>query len=89
MEIKGKLTINCNRCGKSYDYSNENMNFTMTEKKGDDEHYVWEKSFNCVKCGNPISIKYEVILSPEGKVKDKKVEVKGAKVEEDSLDFSR
>ncbi len=89
MEVKGKLTINCNRCGKDYDYSEGNMNFTLSEKRGEDEVYVWGKSFNYVKCGNPISMKYEVTFSSDGEVKDKKLDINGAKVAEDSLEFTR
>lgn len=88
MEVKGKFSFDCNRCGKSYEYTSEDVDFVKTEMDGDNQWYVWEKDFNCFKCGNSISIKYEVALTPDGKVADKKVNVGGAKETGDSFIFS-
>lgn len=87
MEVKGKFTIDCERCGKSYDFLPEDVKFKPTEKKGDDQCYTWQLQYNCLRCGNPISIKYEVCVSQDGKITDKKVDVTGAKVAEDSFEF--
>lgn len=83
MEVKGKLTIDCERCGKSYDFLPEDVKF----KPANDDIYIWELKFDCLRCGNPISIRYEVHMSPDGEVKDKKLDIKGAKVKEDSFEF--
>ena len=87
MEVNGKLTINCERCGKSYDFQKEDVKFKPEGEKDGDQCYVWELNFNCLRCSNPISIRYEICLSADGKVSDKKLDIKGAKVAEDSFEF--
>ncbi len=89
MEITGKFTIDCERCGKSYDFLKEDVKFTPEEREGEDKWSVWELEYNCLRCSNPISIRYEICFSPEGEFKDKKVTVTGAKVVNDSFEFSR
>lgn len=88
IKVKGKFTIDCNRCGKSYDFLAEDIVFSPENKNGE-QTYVWEKSYNCVKCGNPISIRYEVTFASDGTINDKNVEVSGAKLISDTLEFKR
>ncbi|MCD7899046.1 MAG: hypothetical protein LUH22_03990 [Bacteroides sp.] len=88
MNVTGKISIDCARCGKNYEFLGEEVNFEKTEMRGDDQCYVWEKQYDCVKCGNPISIRYEVCISPDGKVTDKKVDVTGAKMQSDEFEFN-
>jgi len=83
MKVEGKFTIDCNRCGKSYDYAPEDVTFNLQNGE-----YVWEKKFNCVKCGNPISIRYGVTFDPDGNLEDKNVQVDGAVVVGDAFEFS-
>lgn len=83
MKVEGKFTIDCNRCGTSYDYNPEDVDFIAQGEN----YYVWEKKFNCVKCGNPISIRYAVTFAPDGTLEDKNVQVDGAKVVGDAFDF--
>jgi len=89
MKLSGKYSIACDRCGKTYDYMPDDVMFTETGEKDAEGNkwYVWEKDFDCVKCGNPIHIKYEVCLSPDDRVIEKKVDVKGAKQLDDSFKF--
>lgn len=88
MEIKGKLTIKCEKCGKTYDFLEEDVNFVKSEKKEKDPCYVWNLKFDCLRCGHPIKIQYEICVSSDGKIKEKNVNVEGAKVTEDSFTFS-
>ncbi len=87
MNVEGKLTINCERCGKSYDFLKEDVKFKESGQKDESDMYVWELDFNCLRCSNPISIKYEVYMS-DGTFKEKNLDIKGAKVAEDSFSFS-
>lgn len=88
MQVTGKFTIDCSRCGRTYDYTPEKVNFVPTEKKDGAQCYVWNEVFNCVVCSNHIEIKYEVCISDLGEVKDKKVIIAGAEIEDDSFSFS-
>lgn len=88
MEVKGNFSIDCGRCGKSYNFSDEEVDFLKSQQKnGDNDVYVWEKHYNCTKCGNGISIRYEIVISSAGEVKDKKVDVSGAVKVEDTFEF--
>lgn len=86
MQVEGKFTISCNRCGKTYDFLKEDVKFVKSEN---DNTYVWELKYNCLRCENPISIRYEVSVSSDGSIKDKKVDIEGAKVVEDTFQFSQ
>lgn len=85
MIVEGQFTIDCNRCGKSYDFTSKDVFFTKVENHPDT--YVWEKKYNCVKCGNPISIHYEVTLADDGTLIDKNLQVDGAKMVKDTFGF--
>ncbi len=86
MKVEGIFTINCSRCGKSYDFTSEEVQF-LPQGPVDEQTYVWEKKYNCVKCGNPIHIRYEISFATDGSINDKNVEVDGAKVISDSFEF--
>lgn len=88
MEVKeGKFTINCERCGKSYDFLKEDVKFNPKEKMGEEEYYAWELKYNCLRCSNPISIEYIINVSSDGQIKDKKVNISGAEIALDTFEF--
>ncbi|WP_029906050.1 hypothetical protein [Prevotella sp. 10(H)] len=87
MEVNGKLTIACERCGKTYDFLKEDVKFIETEKTNDEGESVWELKYDCLRCKNSISIKYQIAISKDGKIEKKNLDIQGAKVIEDSFEF--
>lgn len=87
MDAKGKFSILCNRYRKSYDFYGENVKFIKYEKKGGNQIYLWDKHFNCTECRNYIHVRYEVYVSPDGEIIDKKLDILGAVLLEDYFEF--
>ena len=80
----GHLELKCNNCGHIITINCSNLPFDVVETEqrqmGAENTHSADYEFGCPKCGNEISIKYDVWEYPEGAINDKNIEITGGKL---------
>lgn len=79
--VKGTFSLTCDKCGKQYDFNEDEAGFDLTmgdeRQMGRENGYSWQQEFECDECGNNIEIDYEVWEYPVGSFNNDSINLKG------------
>lgn len=81
LNCTGQLKIKCSKCGHIISIKCSDLPFDVVETEeremGTEKTHSVDYEFECPKCGNKISVKYDIWEYPEGVINDKNIDIKG------------